>query len=174
MWTAYQRLKLHILNTCHSALAYLGLPRGHEFVRQAIGDSELAAFCDALVAEEIAPALAPLDASGYWRVTKRRLANPMLDHRLAQIAEDGSVKLAQRVFPLLIDGARHGRRIEKLAGLVCAWLAFMARTPSPDPQSARLGQWARAGADPAAALDDPALFPAAFRTDMRLRTAVLA
>jgi fructuronate reductase len=170
----YPRLKLHILNTCHSALAYLGWPRGHEFVRQAIGDGELVTFCDCLVAEEIAPALAPLDASGYWRRTKRRLANPMLDHRLTQIAEDGSVKLAQRIFPLLIEGAQAGRKIDKLAAIVRAWLAFMAKTPSRDPQNPWLAQWARAGAQLEAALDNPALFPAPFRSDARLRAAVLA
>jgi fructuronate reductase len=170
----YQRLKLHILNTCHSALAYMGIPRGHQFVRQAIGDPELARFCDSLVKEEIAPALAPLDAAGYWRRIKQRLANPMLDHRLAQIAEDGSAKLAQRIYPLMIDGADHGRAIVKLAAVVRAWLSFMARTPSKDPQGALLAQWAKAGADPAQALDNPALFPAPFRTDPTLRGAVLA
>src|SRR5690606_20577794 len=38
---AWQRIKLHVLNTAHSALAYLGLPRGHVFVRQAINDPGL-------------------------------------------------------------------------------------------------------------------------------------
>ena len=169
----HQRLKLHILNTCHSALAYMGLPRGHEFVRQAIGDPELARFCDALVGEEIAPALAPLDALGYWRRIKLRLVNPMLDHRLMQIAEDGSAKLAQRVHPLMIDGVEHGRPIAKLGTILRVWLSFMARTPSNDPQGALLAQWAKAGADPAQALDNPSLFPAPFRTNATLRSAVL-
>ncbi|HEX4271123.1 MAG TPA: mannitol dehydrogenase family protein, partial [Rhizomicrobium sp.] len=42
----YQRLKLHVLNTAHSALAYLGLPRGHGLVREAIADPELLAFLE--------------------------------------------------------------------------------------------------------------------------------
>src|SRR5260370_35299987 len=37
---AYGRLQLHVLNVCHSALAYLGLPRGSTFVAQAIADPE--------------------------------------------------------------------------------------------------------------------------------------
>ena len=60
---AYQRLKLHVLNAAHSALAYLGLPRGHSLVRQAIADPELLAFLEEMVAREIAPALAPLDVT---------------------------------------------------------------------------------------------------------------
>lgn len=169
----YQRLKLHILNTCHSALAYMGIPRGHAFVREGISDPELACFCAALVEEEIAPALAPLDAIGYWRCIRQRLANPMLDHKLAQIAEDGSAKLAQRVYPLMIEGAEHGRAICRLGTIVRAWLSFMARTPAKDPQQAILARWTKSGADAAQALDNPALFPASFRTNPKLRQAVL-
>jgi fructuronate reductase len=169
----YQRLKLHVLNTAHSALAYLGLPRGHTFVRQAIGDPALATFLDALMANEIAPALAPLDVAAYWRTVKARFENPMIDHRLAQIAEDGSLKLPQRLFPMLLDNARAGRPITAMAAIVRAWLDLMATTPSRDPANAWLADWAKAGADKATALDNPALFPAAFHHDARLRAAVL-
>jgi fructuronate reductase len=170
----HQRLKLHVLNTAHSALAYLGLPRGHEFVRQAIADPELLHELDAMMDEEIGPALAPLDVTSYWRKVKTRFRNPMVDHRLAQISEDGSLKLPQRLFPLLVANAREGRAITRMATLVQAWLVFMARTPSRDPASAILADWARAGADIGRALDDPRLFPAPFREDLRLRQAILA
>jgi fructuronate reductase len=169
----YQRLKLHVLNTAHSALAYLGLPRGRIFVRQAIADPELAAFLETLIAREIAPALAPLDVTAYWRTVKARFENPMIDHRLAQIAEDGSLKLPQRLFPLLLDNAARGRDITVMAAIVRAWLDLMATSPSRDPANGWLADWAKAGADKAAALDNPALFPDAFRRDARLRAAIL-
>lgn len=169
----YQRLKLHVLNTAHSALAYLGLPRGHTFVRQAIADPELTAFLDALMADDVMPALAPLDVATYWRTVKTRFENPMIDHRLAQIAEDGSLKLPQRLFPMLLDNARTGRHITAMAAIVRAWLNLMATTPSRDPANAWLADWAKAGADKAVALDNPALFPDAFRRDTRLRAAIL-
>jgi len=169
----HQRLKLHVLNTAHSALAYCGLPRGHEFVRQAIADPQLLRDLDAMMAEEIGPALAPLDAAAYWRTVKVRFRNPMVDHRLAQISEDGSLKLPQRLFPLLVANAREGRAIAHMAAIVRAWLVFMARTPSRDPANDVLSDWARAGADIGRALDDPRLFPAPFRDDPRLRQAIL-
>ncbi|HKB96435.1 MAG TPA: hypothetical protein VKB94_06260, partial [Rhizomicrobium sp.] len=172
--TGYQRLKLHVLNTAHSALAYLGLPRGHIYVRQAIADPELLQFLDSMMAREIAPALAPLDVAGYWRTVKARFANPMIDHRLAQIAEDGSLKLPQRLFPLLEANARTGREIIRMAAVVRAWLQLMATSPARDPANAWLADWARPGADKAAALDNPALFPALFRNDARLRAAILS
>lgn len=171
--SGYQRLKLHVLNAAHSALAYLGLPRGHQYVRQAIADPDLRAFLDAMMAQEVARALAPLDVATYWKTVKARFDNPMIDHRLGQIAEDGSLKLPQRLFPMLVDNARAGRPIAHMARVVHAWLALMATTPSRDPANAWLADWAKAGADKAAALDNPPLFPAEFRQDIHLRRAVL-
>jgi fructuronate reductase len=169
----YQRIKLHVLNTAHSALACLGLPRGHVFVRQAIADPQLRGFLDTMMAQEIAPALAPLDVAGYWKTVVARFENPMIDHRLAQIAEDGSLKLPQRLFPMLVDNARSGQPITAMAGVVRAWLALMATAPSRDPANGWFADWAKAGADTGAALDTPALFPDAFRSDTRLRAAIL-
>jgi fructuronate reductase len=171
---AYQRIKLHVLNTAHSALAYLGLPHGHAFVRQAIADTELKNFLDAMMAEEIAPALAPLDVAAYWKTVVARFENPMIDHRLGQIAEDGSLKLPQRLFPMLIANARSGKPIARMAGVARAWLALMATAPARDPANGWFADWAGNGADLGAALDNPALFPDAFRTDTRLRAAVLS
>ena len=170
---AYQRIKLHVLNTAHSALAYLALPRGHVFVRDAIANPDLKDFLDAMMAEEIAPALAPLDVAAYWKTVVARFEIPMIDHRLAQIAEDGSLKLPQRLFPMLIANARGGKPIHRMAAVVRAWLMLMARTPSRDPANAWFADWAKRGADIAAALDNPALFPDAFRSDARLREALI-
>jgi fructuronate reductase len=170
---AYQRIKLHVLNTAHSALAYLGLPRGHVFVRQAIANPELKDFLDAMMAEEIAPALSPLNVASYWKTVVTRFENPMIDHRLGQIAEDGSLKLPQRLFPMLVDNARRRKPIARMAGVVRAWLALMATAPSCDPANAWFAEWAKSGADFGAALDNPALFPNDFRSDARLRAAII-
>jgi fructuronate reductase len=169
----YQQLKLHVLNAAHSALAYLGLPRGYEFVREAIADPALLAFLDEMMAREIVPALAPLDVPSYWRTVKTRFENPMIDHRLAQIAEDGSLKLPQRLFPLVETNARTGAATGRMADVVRAWLELMATKPSRDPADAWLAEWAKVGADKAKALDNEALFPAIFREDARLRAAIL-
>jgi fructuronate reductase len=172
--SGHERLKLHVLNGTHSALAYLGLPRGHTYVRQAIADTELRAFLEDLVTREIAPALTPLDAAAYWRTVTARFENPMIDHRLAQIAEDGSLKLPQRLFPLLEANIRCGREIGRLAKVIAAWLDLMAKKPSRDPANVWFAAWASSGADKAAALDNATLFPDIFRSDAKLRAAIFA
>ena len=162
-----------MLNACHSALAYLGLRRGHELVRQAIGDPELSRLAETMVAEEIAPALPELPVADYWQKIRMRFANPMIDHRLAQIGEDGSTKLAQRVFPLLIANVRAGRPAPRFASIVRAWLALASTGAVKDPQAARLARWAAGGGGVAGALDDAMLFPTPFRTEPAVRVALL-
>jgi len=146
---------------------------GHIYVRQAIADPELLQFLDGMMAQEIGPALAPLDVAFYWRSVKARFANPMIDHRLAQIAEDGSLKLPQRLFPLLEANGRAGSEITRMAAVVQAWLQLMATNPSRDPANGWFQEWAKAGADKPRALDNETLFPAIFRRDARLRNAIL-
>jgi fructuronate reductase len=149
----FRQLKLHVLNAPHSALAYLGLARGHEYVRQAIADPALAGFLESLIAEEVAPGLPSLAVAGYWAVTRTRFANPAIDHRLDQIAQDGPFKLAQRVFPLMISNLRAGVPFNRLGAIVRGWLTH-------------------AGLDIDAALADPALFPDDFRREEALRRAI--
>jgi fructuronate reductase len=169
----FEKLKLHVLNTAHSALAYMGLPRGHRFVREAVVDAGLSDFVAAMVEDEIAPALAPLDVGSYWRAVRVRFANRFLDHRLEQIAEDGSAKLAQRIFPLLIANVRNGRPHRRLAQVIRAWLEFVKRGDVKDPASAWLRAWAASGGRLEDAIDDPALFPDPFRTEKDVRVAML-
>jgi fructuronate reductase len=153
---AYGRLKLHVLNACHCALAYLGLPRGYTFVREAIADAELARFLDELVSIEIAPALHPLPVLDYWRTVRARFAIPRIDYRLSQIAEDGSLKVAERIFPLMIANAAAGAPVRSLARIVRGWLASaFGETPVRS------------------ALDDATLFPLSIRENASLRTAIL-
>jgi fructuronate reductase len=152
---AHRRLKLHVLNAAHSALAYLGLPRGRAYVRQAIADPALARFLDRLIEVEVAPALPELPVRDYWAGVRRRLANPAVDHRLDQIAQDGAQKLAQRVYPLMIGNARAGRPVDGLARVVHAWMDHMAAAGAPRPS-----------------LDDASVFPPELGRDAGLRAAI--
>jgi fructuronate reductase len=168
----FERLKLHVLNAAHSALAYLGLPRSHALVREAVADQELAGLVEAMVLDEVAPALEGLPVGRYWRDVKARFANPNIDHRLSQISDDGSRKLAQRIFPIMIANVRAGRPAGRLATVVRGWLALGAQGRLKDPQAERLAAWGRSGARLDDALDDPALFPPEFRSEPGLRLAL--
>jgi fructuronate reductase len=150
----FEALKLHVLNAGHSALADLGLARGHTFVREAIADPALCDLLDAMMSMEVAPALPKADVAGYWATVRARFAEPSMDHRLDQIARDGAAKLRERVHPLIIANARAARPATRLGGVVRAWLELEKRPLE-------------------ASLDDAGLFSDPFRREAAVRACVI-
>lgn len=169
---AHERLKLRVLNAAHSAMAYHGLARGHEHVRDAAADEMLMARVDAMIAE-VAMAYPELPVAAYWERTRLRFGNPAIAHRLAQIAQDGSVKLPQRILPSLVANARASRPTAQLAGVVLAWLRHARQGPVADPAEPALAAWRQSGGRVVDALDSTVLFPASFREDEVVRAAIL-
>ncbi|MDE2303107.1 MAG: mannitol dehydrogenase family protein [Sphingomonadales bacterium] len=121
----YEAAKLRMLNGAHSALAYLGLERGHGLVHEAIADPSLRALVERLMREEAAPTIAPApgqDLAAYATALLARFANPALRHRLVQIAADGSSKLPQRWLPVLAENRRRGVRCPAILAALGGWL----------------------------------------------------
>lgn len=149
----YEAAKLRLLNGAHSTLAYLGLGLGLSSVADAMRDGQLATFVERLMRVDIAPSLAPpsgLDLDAYIDAILRRFANPAIEHRLAQIAWDGSQKLPYRLLGTIGDAMAAGRPIDRLAVPVAAWLRFVERAADEgqaitDPMADRLlalgGDW---------------------------------
>jgi fructuronate reductase len=150
---AYETAKLRMLNGAHSALAYLGLQRGHEFVHQAIGDAELAPMIDRLMREEAATSLTPApgqDLSAYANALIDRFKNPALNHRLTQIAMDGSQKIPQRWLETLAHHQEHGQPCPAILAGIAAWLCHIRGDNGPvdDPMAETLkAAWDAAGKD---------------------------
>jgi fructuronate reductase len=95
----YEAMKLRLVNATHSALAALGIPRGHATVADAIADPELSAFVRRLLAEELVPTVGyvpRIDLDAFVAQMLERFANPRLGHRLSQIAAGAEHKIPQR------------------------------------------------------------------------------
>ncbi len=140
---AYENAKLRMLNGAHSALAYLGLQRGHEFVHQAIGDPELTPLIDKLMSDEAATSLTPApgqDLSAYADALIERFKNPALNHRLSQIAMDGSQKIPQRWLETLAFHKQQGRQCPAILSGIAAWLCHIRGDNGPvdDPMAETL------------------------------------
>lgn len=122
---AYETAKLRMLNGAHSALAYLGLQRGHEFVHQAIADPGLLLLVNRLMREEAAPSLAPApgqDLAVYAGALIERFKNPALNHRLIQIAMDGSQKIPQRWLETLAYHQQINGQCPAILEALAAWM----------------------------------------------------
>ncbi|MEY4238507.1 MAG: hypothetical protein RL339_1108, partial [Pseudomonadota bacterium] len=155
----YETAKLRMLNGAHSFLAYVGLAHGHTYVHEAITDPELRPLVEALLREEAAPTIAAgagQDLAAYATALIKRFANPALNHRLIQIAMDGSQKLPQRWLETLAANQALGRECPVILQGIAAWIRHLrgANGPVDDPRAVELGT-AAASPDPVETLFCP-------------------
>jgi len=124
----FEDMKLRLLNGSHSAIAYLGLLSGHATVDRAFADPAIRQFVDALwlEASSTLPEDAGLDTSAYTAELAKRFSNTALAHRTAQIANDGSQKLPQRIVASALECLEAGTELVHLTLVVAAWIAACA------------------------------------------------
>jgi fructuronate reductase len=139
----WETAKLRMLNGAHSALAYLGLARGHEFVHEAVADPHLRALVLHLMRDEAATSLKPApgqDLERYAEELLQRFANSALRHRLLQISMDGSQKIPQRWLDTLAFHQAGGRTCHAILTALAAWVRFVRgdRWKVDDPRAAEL------------------------------------
>ncbi|MCW2292372.1 fructuronate reductase [Pseudomonas sp. BIGb0408] len=126
----FETMKLRMLNGSHSLLAYVGLLAGHETVFDAITDADMAGFIARYMTQEAAPTLdmpEGIDLTVYARALTARFANDSLQHRLRQIAMDGSQKLPQRWLLGAQQLLDDGRDLSCTALGIAAWIHYCSR-----------------------------------------------
>lgn len=121
----FEEMKLRLLNGSHSAIAYLGLLMGKPTVSDAVSHPLIRRFVSKLWAEAIPslPTDAGLNPQAYTAELERRYDNPALKHRTAQIANDGSQKLPQRIIAVALARLEAGGSTRHLMLAPAAWLA---------------------------------------------------
>jgi fructuronate reductase len=160
----YETAKLRMLNGAHSMLAYCGLQAGYDYVHQAVADPALRALAEQLMLQEAAPTITAAegqDLPAYAAALLDRFANPALNHRLIQIAMDGSQKIPQRWLETLawhqnLGHQQRGRQCPAIMAGIAAWIHHLsgANGPVDDPLATELSQ-AVCAADLIAALFGP-------------------
>ncbi|MEA5455087.1 mannitol dehydrogenase family protein [Sinomonas sp. JGH33] len=122
----FENRKLWLLNGAHTMLAYAGQLRGHATVAEALADpvcrDAMEAFWDEAARHLTLPAL---DVPGYRAALVERFANPRIAHYLAQIAQDGSLKLRMRAVPVLRAERAEGRSGIGAARMIAAWMDYL-------------------------------------------------
>jgi fructuronate reductase len=167
----YETAKLRMLNGAHSALAYIGLNHGHTYVHEAIADPAIRPLIERLMREEALPTIAAAPGQDLGRYADdliERFANPALQHRLIQIAMDGSQKIPQRWLETL--AANRAMDCPALLAGLAAWLTHTsgANGPVDDPMAEALARlWSQSSrAGVARALFGPqGLFAASWTAD---------
>lgn len=130
--TPFETRKLWLLNGSHSLMAYAATILGHETVYDAINDPTVRGWVDewwdvaarhlTLPADEIVAAREALID---------RYNNPRIRHLLAQIAADGSQKIAIRHIPALKMDRAEGRMPYGATRAVAAWTLHLRGLGAP-------------------------------------------
>ncbi|GAB3680261.1 mannitol dehydrogenase family protein [Salinisphaera aquimarina] len=190
--TPFETMKLRMLNGSHSLLAYVGVLAGFTTVAEAIREPAMATLIGHYMRREAAPTLATpegVDLAQYEARLLARFGNDSLDHRLQQIAMDGSQKLPQRWLSVagcqLFETPADTPAVDVVAFGVAAWIRYTAgrdchgnRFTVDDPSAARLADLhtrhpqAQARVDAVLALDD--IFSPALAAHAGFRDRVVA
>lgn len=178
--SAYEKMKLRMLNGAHSLLAYLGYIGGYEFIRDVMEDNGLAALARRHM-NAAASTLDPvpgIDLEAYADELIARFANKAIAHRTYQIAMDGTQKLPQRLLEPAVEALGDGSKAETYAIAVAAWMryalgidrngkSYELRDPRAAEIAALLADAPRNGGAVAAALFTlPGLFPLALTENL--------
>lgn len=140
---AFETAKLRMLNGAHSALAYIGLALGMKYVHEAIADTELRTLVWRVMRDEAPASFTPApeqDIDAYAKTLVQRFGNSALNHRLVQIAMDGTQKIPQRWFASITGLLARGEGASSLVFALAAWIDFVM-TPErslDDPLAAAL------------------------------------
>lgn len=146
--SSFETAKLRMLNGAHSALAYLGLRAGHDYVHEAITDMRLRPIVEGLMRDEAAPTISVSpgqDLAAYATSLLDRFTNSALNHRLAQIAMDGSQKIPQRWLETLEANRQMGRPCPSIIAALKAWFDHLRGMNGKveDPLSDQLAKLAK-------------------------------
>ena len=176
--TAYEHLKMRILNGAQTALCYLGVLAGHEHTFDDMADPLLARFVRRMLVEESVPTLARVPGIAplaYVEESLARLRNTAIHHRNHQIATDGSQKIVQRLLNPIRDRLVADATFDLLGVALAGWMAYLVRASDrfgrawrvDDPYAARIAAIAdRTGSDAAALVDGILAIDAIFAPEL--------
>ena len=123
----YEDVKLKILNSSHSAIAYLGLLFDYTYVHEAVADKRIDLFISRYLDNEVLPNIKVkdnFDITQYKKDVIARFTNNFLNHRLDQIATDGSLKIPIRVMSTYIKRVKE-KDYSLTETIIAAWILFL-------------------------------------------------
>ena len=124
--TMYERMKLMMLNGCHSMMAYSGYLAGKALVRDVMADEHLSMLVQRhfKATTELLQTLPGVDYSDYALELTERFSNPSIAHQTFQIASDGTEKIPQRIFQPAMEALDADKNVRPFAFATAMWMRF--------------------------------------------------
>lgn len=123
----FETMKLRLLNGSHSLLAYVGSAAKLETVADAVADPKFIALIRHYMTFEALPTLDmpdEIDVQNYIESLISRFANDSLQHKLSQIAMDGSQKIPQRWLAGATEQLAQQQDVSATALGVASWIFY--------------------------------------------------
>jgi mannitol 2-dehydrogenase len=126
----YELMKLRLLNTSHSALAYLSYLHGERIVHEAMHTPLIHGFVEGYK-NEVQPSCLPVPGvcmEEYKATLLTRFGNAGVADQIQRLAEDGSTKMGNQMLPIIRENLEAGRSVSHLATAVAAYTSYMTGT----------------------------------------------
>ncbi len=122
----FEEMKLRMLNGTHSMLAYSGFIAGRVYVKDVMTDRNHALLVKKYLAEakQTIPAIKGLDLNNYAEQLCQRFINPAIEHKVEQIAMDGTQKIPLRISAPATEALAKGLSINCFAFATAAWMRY--------------------------------------------------
>lgn len=148
----WENRKLWLLNGAHSLLTFVGIPRGHDTVAEAIADPHCRALVESFWSEAVACLPDGTEHVRYRSQLIERFANPRIVHRLTQIAAEATTKVEFRFAAVAERSIAAGRDASSSAHAIATWIAWLRTAPGAIDVRAEAVTAAEASDDPVSAL----------------------
>ncbi len=167
--TAYELMKLRILNAGHATIAYPAALLGLTYAHEAMRDDLVSRFFEDVERNYLLPASPEIEGVSretYLATVTQRFANPAIADTIRRLCLDGSNRQPKFVIPALREFLAEGRDVSGLAMVQALWCRYCYGeledgTPIEpnDPNWAALTQAARAArTEPRRFLEQRAIF----------------
>lgn len=126
--TAYENMKLSLLNASHTLLSYPSFLAGYRRVDDAMHDERIVSFVRAFMDTDITPYVpAPghTDLALYKQTLVERFANRTVSDQIARLCFDGISKFPVYVMPNLIKMIRDHADLTRVAYLIAAYRHYL-------------------------------------------------
>lgn len=125
--TAYENMKIRILNGGHAVIAYPAGLLDIEFAHEAMENPLIRSFLQKVEIEEITPVVPPVpdtDLRTYFNKIEERFANPKIGDTIRRLCLDGSNRQPKFIIPTIADRLKAGAGIKGLALGSALWCRY--------------------------------------------------
>ncbi len=126
--TAYENMKLSLLNASHTLLSYPSFLAGYRKVDEAMRDDRIVKFVRDFMDKDITPYVpAPgnIDLDNYKRILVERFGNRSVSDQISRLCFDGVSKFPVYIVPNLRKMIQDGKDLTRVAYLIAAYQNYL-------------------------------------------------